>query len=271
MAEYSAHYPKSAFSHKAWDTFQRYVEDQHGVVGVAAFIGGSVARGVAQPGSDVDGVIITPDGADKPLSQRKKITIDGIPLDLAVFNMTGLKRRLEGEYRRANPWVMDIVAMGPNLFNPRSNTAVTARSMARDYVRKGPPEFTPRQQRSSQVELTELADSLRQSTDPKEQRFIASMMVPKLAGFHLRSNKQWIGSYRRLLTRLRDMDKGYADRLDTAVHQHLAMNGKTEPLLQLTLETLAPAGGFSRDFDTETMPALPSAKPSKPPGPGKKL
>jgi len=270
MAKQPTHNDNNAFSDKAWLTFRTYVEKRFGARGVAAFIGGSVARGVAETGSDVDGVIILPDADSTTISLRTKTVIDGLPLDLAVYNMAGLKARLDSEYTKANPWVMEIVASGQQLTSSRSDTARSARKIARDYIAMGPPEFSPRLQRQRQVELTELADNLLSSKDAAEQRFVAALMVPKLAVFHLRANNQWIGNHRKLLGRLRDFDTDYAVRLDHAVHDRLGRRGNPQPLLRLTAETLAPAGGLSRTLGTRLDPTDSPKKPrqSGRPGPG---
>ncbi|MBV6633630.1 MAG: nucleotidyltransferase domain-containing protein [Alphaproteobacteria bacterium] len=245
------------FSTVARRTFQRFIDRRFGPDAVI-FLGGSVQRGDARFGSDVDAVVVLP---KKPGQHRQRIkqVIEGVPIDLAVYNLEGLQTRLGREKRAASPWVMEIVGEGEVVTNPRSPTARIARTMARRHLREGPPEFKQGQRRPALVEISELTESLAGSTDTAEMRFLGAMLMPKLATFHLRDNDQWIGRNRGLLTRLKAFDPDYAEALDKAVYVDLGQKGDIRPLVELTKQTLAAAGGLARDLPLDIDPDDPAS------------
>lgn len=234
-----------SYSDRARQAFKTFVERRYGARDMVAFLGGSVAKGTAIEGSDADGVIILADG-ETPRGTRQQTVVDGIPLDIGIYNMAGLKHRLAQEHKGANPYVMETLATGDVVANPRSPLAREAQRNAGQYWQDGPAALRRSDQRSLRVEISELAEKIHSTTDHAEGCFLASMMMPKLAHLHLRLNGQWTGSGRKLLTRLRDHDPDYAQRLHHAVHVALSTKADKFPLLGMVQETLKPVGGLTR-------------------------
>ncbi|MEM6902043.1 MAG: nucleotidyltransferase domain-containing protein [Pseudomonadota bacterium] len=240
------------FSAHARQAFERYINRRFGTE-AAVFLGGSVQRGEARLGSDVDAVVVLASSSHRA-RQRIKTVQEGVPIDLAVYTMPGLAARIDREIRMANPWVLDIVGTGDVISNPRNKVTRAARSMAQRQLQAGPPEFTPAQRRPALVEISELTDSLRSSKEPAEQRFLAAALLPKLAAYHLRDNGQWIGKNRGLRRRLKEFDPQYTKALDQAVFEDLGKRGDIGPLVALTEKTLKAAGGLNRDIPTDIDP-----------------
>ncbi len=234
----------SAIARRAFLKFvqERYLDRDRDIV---AFLGGSVVKGDAIRGSDADGVIILAD-KEKMVATRLQPLVDGIPLDVAYYTIRGLKARLAQEHQKANPYVMETIATGDVVANPRHPLAKECRREALEYWRAGAPPLAKGNQRRMRVDISELGQKLASTEDPVEQRFIASMMMPKMAEFHLRVNQQWTGTGRKLLTRLRAFDADYAEKLDRAVYRELSQQGNKQAILQLIEETLKPVGGPTR-------------------------
>jgi predicted nucleotidyltransferase len=249
------------FSEQARLVLRQYIERRFDPRNVVVFLGGSVSRNEALPGSDADAVMVVA-ANDKPVAQRIKTVEDGIPIDLAIYDLKSLQGRIEREQKMANPWVMDIVASGEMLGNTRLPVARDARRLAREIHDQGPGALNERQTRRYVVEITEVADTMNTARNEAERRFAAALLVPRLAEFRLRQQQQWSGRGRNMLRRLTEADKDYAERLDRAAFTDLVVKNDPRPLMDMVRETLAPAGGLSRSLHAgpPVPPPLPSAK-----------
>jgi hypothetical protein len=196
-----------------------------------ALLAGSVLTAHRTPGSDLDIVVVLPDG-DPLAPHRDSRYHHGWPVELFVHDEQTLAYYLDKDISERRPVLHRMVATGlPIIGDPGMRPAHSARVLAagpraladadRDYVRYG---------------LTDLLDDLTHAIDPGERIVIAAALWTASAQQALALAGHWTGTSKWLLRELRDLDAGLAERW-------LAAHGDPHAVAEVAREVLDSAGG----------------------------
>ncbi len=205
---------------------------------VAAFLGGSVAKGKAGPGSDIDAVIIH--GA---IPQARRETQDrmGILVELFFHDRETLAWFWEDDRRRGVPSLARMVANGlPIAGEPEAIEAIQAD--ARAILEAGPPSLTAAELLSRRYMLTDLAADLDGKRTPAQRLALGARLYTELADFTVRAAGAWSGSGKGLAKALSRHDLALAACFEQAFTM-LYVDGDCAPVQELVDVCLAPYGG----------------------------
>jgi hypothetical protein len=195
---------------------------------VWVILAGSVLTSARTAGSDLDIVVLLPDGSPGA-PRRESIEYDGWPVELFVHDSASLAFYLSKDGRR--PALHRMVALGTAAVgDPGDDQAAARRTFD-----AGPPPLDQAEQDSLRYALTDLLDDLTHAP-PDEQAVIATYTWIRTAEATLHFRGHWIGNGKWLLRELRDLDPAYADRW-------LAARASTPAIRDLAAEALTLAGG----------------------------
>ncbi|GAB3828598.1 nucleotidyltransferase domain-containing protein [Kribbella italica] len=191
-------------------------------------LGGSVLTSARTAGSDLDVVVLLPDGTPGA-PRRESIRYDGWPVELFVHDRASLAYYLAKDGRR--PALHRMVALGTAAVGDPADD----RKAAREHLDAGPAPLDQASKDSLRYGLTDLLDDLTHAPDD-EQAVIATYTWLRTAEAVLSFRDHWLGSGKWLLRELRDLDPAYADRW-------LAARTSTAAIRDLAEEALTLAGG----------------------------
>lgn len=191
-------------------------------------LGGSVLTSARTAGSDLDVVVLLPDGTPGA-PRRESIQYDGWPVELFVHDRASLVHYLAKDGRR--PALHRMVALGTPVIGDPGNDQTAARR----ELDAGPAPMSQAEKDSVRYSLTDLLDDLTHApTD--EQAVIATYTWIRTAEAVLHFRDHWVGNGKWLLRELRDLDSAYADHW-------LAARTSTAAIRELAEEALTLAGG----------------------------
>ncbi|MDX3854493.1 nucleotidyltransferase domain-containing protein [Streptomyces sp. AK02-01A] len=203
----------------------------------AAFLCGSVITSRRTAFSDLD-VVVLLDGAPAPY--RESLRHAGWPVELFVHTRSSWDGYVEREIPRRRSPLLLMCATGRLLLD-RDGAGTLLQAHARQLVEAGPPRATQSELDDRRYTLTDLLDDLAGCADPGERLCIVGELARRTAEFVLLSDGAWLGGGKWLSRRLAEARPGLPDRLNAAVRA--ALDGRTEALVSLVEELLAPAGG----------------------------
>ncbi|MGW4124446.1 hypothetical protein [Nocardia sp. NPDC004711] len=207
----------------------------------AAWLGGSVALGIATATSDLDITVLV---ADQSAVYRESIYASRWPVEFFVQTEASLEhfRTLERAARRPN--TLRLIGHGQVLHDADGSGARLQQSCAQQ-LDSGPDPLTDKELRSCRYRITDLIDDLRGSQDVAEQLMIAACLWQAAADLLLTGNRRWTGSgkwlHRELTAFDRDAGTAYARTLAEAVAP--AASGVIWPLVDAATEVLDQFGG----------------------------
>jgi hypothetical protein len=191
-------------------------------------LGGSVLTSARTAGSDLDVVVLLPDGTPGA-PRRESIEYDGWPVELFVHDRASLAYYLAKDGRR--PALHRMVALGSAAVGDPG----VDQKAALEHLHAGPPPLDQPEKDSLRYALTDLLDDLTHApTD--ERAVIATYTWIRTAEATLQFRDHWVGNGKWLLRELRDLDPAYADRW-------LASRTDVAAIRTLGEEALALAGG----------------------------
>lgn len=196
-----------------------------------AVLSGSVITAARTAGSDLDIVVLLPDG-DAVAPHRESRYFREWPVELFVHDEASLEHFFAKDQARRRPTLHRMVATGiavsgdPGAWQSRSAAALAA----------GPTTLPDDRREYARYALTDLLDDLAHATDPGERTVIANTAWAAAAQFALDLADHWTGGGKWLLRELRELDANLADRWLTA-------HGKPEAITSFAVEVLDRAGG----------------------------
>ena len=190
-----------------------------------ALLTGSVLGPHRTAGSDLDIVVLVPDGP----GYRESSYFRGWPVELFVHTPDALAGFLASELAGRKPSTHRMLATGvPLLGDPGDLPARCARVLA-----EGPPPLTGAERDRLRYALTDLLDDHTHAVDAGERLVIAAMLWTETARAALAFAGRWLSGGKWLLRELRASDAALAERW-------LAARDDPAPL---AADVLASAGG----------------------------
>lgn len=227
----------------ALDLVRRFIQQHHSTA-AAALLAGSRARGEAGPESDHDVVLLfqsLPGGAWREMSLFEGQYVEVFAHDLAT--LAYFCREVDRPSGVAA--LPTMVAEGAPVLSP-SLLLDTAREIARETLRLGPPPLDPTAKRARRYAITDLASALRDGRDRGTLIAAGGALYSDLADFALRASGRWSASGKALPRALEALDPALAMQFETAFAALFA-EGVVAPVQALVDTVLAPCGGRLRD------------------------
>jgi hypothetical protein len=175
-----------------------------------ALLSGSVLTTHRTAGSDLDIVVLLPDG-DPEAPHRESRYFRGWPAELFVHDEETLAHYLAKELPGRRPTLNRMVATGVQLMGDPAHAGEVQR-MCRKVVAGGPAPLTVAERHRIRYQLTDLLDDLTHATDPGECTVVAAAAWAAAGERTLALNGHWIGTGKWLLRGLRAYDPELAER-----------------------------------------------------------
>ncbi len=192
-----------------------------------ALVTGSVVGARRTPGSDLDIVVLLPDG-DPEAPHRDSLRFRGWPVELFVHDDASLDHYLGKDLTSRRPSLHRMVAVGvPVRGRPQERQAAAAHVLA-----AGPDPLPPDDRDHVRYMLTDLLDDFVHATE-RERSVLAAALWLQAGTAALSLADHWVGAGKWLLRELEDLDAELADRWLAA----------RETPAEFAREVLASAGG----------------------------
>lgn len=205
---------------------------------LAAFLGGSTARGEGTATSDLDIVLVLPEPARV---RGENLLWGGWPVELFVHTGESVTAFMEFDRSRGSGTTAFMCATGAVLHD-RDGTAARLREAARRSLAAGPPPATPEQLERARYEVTDLRDDLLGATDEDELLVIATTLLERTAGLLFSVRNHWHGAGKWLPRRLREAAPELAEPLLGGCRT-LVRGGPREPFAEAVAAALDVCGG----------------------------
>lgn len=198
---------------------------------VWALVTGSVVTRHRTEGSDLDIVVLLPDG-DRRVPHRDSRHHRGWPAELFVHDGQTLYHYLTKDAAARRPIMQRMVATGTVVVGDPGEWPARCAAV----LRSGPAPLSPDERRWLRYSLTDQLDDLNHATDAGEATTIAAHTWLTVAQHALALADHWRGGGKWLLRELRDLDTGFADRW-------LAAHGDPKAITAIADEVLGRHGG----------------------------
>lgn len=230
------------------DTILREWTEQPDII--AAFLAGSVAKGNAGPGSDIDAVLIH---HHLPAAVRETHERQGVMVELFLHDPDTLAYFWEADRRQGKPSLARMVANGlPIAGDPALIEELKRQAQA--VLDGGPPPLTEEELRTRRYSISDLAADLAQPRSAAEQLAIGSRLYIELADFTVRAAGAWTGSGKGLAKALLRLDPMLASAFEHAFGELFGDQDAGEVLALVDL-CLEPYGGRFMAGDRRPAPA----------------
>jgi hypothetical protein len=196
-----------------------------------AVVTGSVITAYRTPGSDLDIVVLLPDG-DPQAPHRDSCYFRDWPVELFVHDEQTVRHYLAKELPQRKPHLHRMVARGVALTGDPSRW----QAECDEVLAKGPTPLTMAEREYARYGLTELLDDLVHVVDLGEKTVIAATAWTVAAQQTLAFADRWAGNGKWLLRELRELDPELADLW-------LAAFGDAEAIEAFVREFLNRTGG----------------------------
>jgi hypothetical protein len=174
---------------------------------VWAVLTGSVITSHRTPGSDLDIVVVLPDG-DPLAPHRDSRRFRDWPVELFVHDTETLDHWIAMDATQRKPTLCRMVATGVAVVGD----AGEPQRRCAELLARGPEALAPEALDMARYNLTGFVDDLVHATDPGEKRVIAASTWTAAAELALAGAGHWTGFGKWLLRELRDLDPGLAER-----------------------------------------------------------
>jgi len=215
---------------------------------LAAFLGGSVLTDARTPLSDLDVVVIRPDG--RP-AFRETVRHHGWLAELFVSTPTVYDEILSREVAAHRSPLLHMVGGGVVLVDA-DGTGARLHAAAARMLAVGPPRPSTEELEDARYALTDLLDDLVGAADGGEVAAIATRVYAETSRLALMLTGSWLGTGKWLARRLREADPDGYLALNAALRAAIAGADAT-PLRRVAEEVLGRAGGrlmegYHRDY-----------------------
>ncbi|WP_367124824.1 nucleotidyltransferase domain-containing protein [Streptomyces phytohabitans] len=211
---------------------------------LGALLGGSAAQGRAAATSDLDVVVLLPDGA----AGRREVTRhDGRLVELFLHTRADAPRHFERDRSLRRGTVLFLYDRGLVLTDPQGHLART-REQARAVLAAGPPPLTAEEWERGRYVLTSFMDDLADtpSTERHEQLALADFTLREAAHLLTAHHGAWTGVGKWLPRRLLDADRVRGAALLEG-HQDVAQRADPTRLTAAAEQVLHLLGGPLRE------------------------
>jgi hypothetical protein len=213
-----------------------------------AFVAGSVVRGEADEGSDLDIVVIYAGDAQGP--RRHAVSHEGWPVEMVVYDLKSSDLHIDSDARRGMPALPAMIAEGVLLTGP-SVLADTRKTRAVAVLAAGPPALQREEIDMRRYMLTELLDEIEGGTRQDRPVMMSlALLYQDLADFYLRAHGKWSGRGKALFRALEASFPDAARRYEAAFVVAFSLEGVHE-VLALADDMLKPFGGRSWQSRTD--------------------
>ena len=227
----------------------------------AALLTGSLVRGDATPGSDLDLIVLY---SKLPRSRRESFVFEAMPVEIFVHDPETLSWSLNADLEAGRPGMHNMVAEG-RILGPRPGAAERLRARARAGLAAGPPPFKPEQLELFRYHLTDRINDLRDERDPAEVVATGVWLYDALAVLILRGQGRWMGTGKWIPRHLRALDPALEGRF-SAAFQALFARHDPRRVIALAETELAAHGGML--FDGYQVESAETARLPEPPEAG---
>ena len=207
----------------------------------AAWLGGSVAAGIATEFSDLD-ITVLLSGSPAPFRQSE--TIDGWPVEWFVQTEDSLLNFCDKDRSRRRPTTMRLVGSAV-VFVDADGSGQRVQQLLRAMDQQGPPPAPADEVESQRYAVTDLLRDLTGAHDADECLTVAATLLREAADLLLAVNRRWSGSGKWLLRELNSLDEhlstSYAAQLMHGLRS-AAANDPT-PMYETVIDILKVAGG----------------------------
>lgn len=205
----------------------------------AAFLSGSITKGLGTPHSDLDIVVIY----DRlPRAWQESFHYAGWPVETWHHDEQTLAWFFENDAKAGREILAHMIGHGVSLVAEHEEKAAALQARARAHIMAGPPALSEEDRQWRRYMLTNLIDDLRAPRRP-QHAFAAGMELYRtLADFVLRMEGKWSAIGKALPDRLRAHDADLAER-HHAAFATLFSTLDTGPAIALAEEVLAHHGG----------------------------
>ncbi|NUS43837.1 MAG: nucleotidyltransferase domain-containing protein [Mycobacteriaceae bacterium] len=211
----------------------------------AAWLGGSVALGMASVTSDLDITVLL---TGSPAPYRSSMHHRAWPVELFVQTEASLEHFRAKEHVARRPSTLRLIAHS-HVLHDADGSGTRLREFYAKQLSMGPDPLTDQELRSARYRITDLLDDLIGSKDRAERLMIATTLWQATADLVLTGNRRWTGSGKWLHRELDAFDRStgtaHAHALSSAVESVAA--GVIEPMVDAVTEALDQFGG--RLFD----------------------
>ncbi|MFB7665365.1 nucleotidyltransferase domain-containing protein [Kitasatospora sp. NPDC056138] len=211
---------------------------------VAAFLGGSTARGQGTATSDLDVVVILPEPAEV---YRETVAWAGRPAELFVHTAASIRTMFDWDRANGAPIMSFMCAHGVVLLD-LDGTAGRIRAQAARTIADGPLPPDPAVLAAKRYLVTDLRDDLLDCTDPDELLAVATALLDGAADLLAVGTGHWHGRGKWLPRWLRAADPALAGALLTGCRTLLG-GGPRAPFADAVAAVLDRVGGPLREGD----------------------
>ncbi|MFF3907413.1 nucleotidyltransferase domain-containing protein [Streptomyces sp. NPDC001848] len=209
---------------------------------VSAVLGGSTARGRATATSDLDIVLLLPDGE---VTRRETLRHEGRVTEVFAHTRADLDEIFAADRASRRGTMLFLYAESVSVHDPHGHAA-TLRAEARAQVAAGPDPLTRKERDDTRYGLTDLLDDLADVRDRHEQLVIADQVLTTASALLTDHHRAWRGNGKWLPRRLMAADPVLGGALLRA-HLTLAEHADCAPLTAIGYEILDLVGGPLRE------------------------
>lgn len=207
------------------------------------FVAGSVVRGEATTYSDLDLVVLYP---KIKAAYRESFFHRDWPVEAFIHDPETLRyffQKVDRPIGRAT--LAEMISEGQEIPGP-SEFSDQVKKLAIDVLREGPPPLSEGEIQDLRYHISELIDDIREPRSKQELIAAATLAYNELANYYFRASRNWTGSGKALLKRMRKTDPVFARRFSEAFDVLFAA-GQPARVIELAEELLAQQGGFLFD------------------------
>ncbi|WP_125776037.1 nucleotidyltransferase domain-containing protein [Antribacter gilvus] len=170
-------------------------------------------------GSDLDIVVVLPDGA---VGHRDSLRWRGWPAELFVNTVAGHRWFLDREVGRRKPTLARMVATGTVVAGV-PGAADGFQAECRRVLEAGPGPASTRELEDARYAVTDLLDDLAHARDDGEATVVRSVLWERVGHLALLAAGRWDGGGKWLLRELRTWDPSWAARWVVAAHEEAVL------------------------------------------------
>jgi len=205
----------------------------------AGFAAGSIVRGEATAGSDLDLVVLFP---ALPHVRRECFTCEGTPVETFLHDPETLAWAFRDEAQLGRCAMTNMVAES-RVCGPRPAVGTRWRQRARRRLARGPPPMDAARRDLLRYHVTDRIGDLRDPRPAEELPALGVQLYDPISELILRGAGQWAGNGKWIPRRLRALDPELADAF-LAAFDALYAQRDPAPLIALAERALEPHGGW---------------------------
>jgi hypothetical protein len=227
---------QSSFREQALNAANRALSNRFGEADFA-LAAGSIIRGNATVGSDIDLVVVLP---RLERAWRESFDEGPFPVEAFVHDLETLRYFMDLDVKSGCPVMVNMVASG-QVIGRGIAAGRQLQAVAQATLAKGPFPLSGQSYDALRYQVSDLVDDLRGKRPPDEVFAIANALYQKLGDLILLGRGAWTGRGKWLPRMLKDLDLEIADRFAHAFR--CVAEGEAGPLLTLAERELDRHGG----------------------------